>query len=125
MTQEQTGDVRAMTRAAGITPTVTRIDGPRHPMLTTLAPGERVLVAGGIGEPAPVEKSYGGGGGGGGRGRSGGGRRSGGGGGQPRSGGAKPAAGNGNRSRRRKPQSATTSSSSGRPHNAASFSGRR
>ena len=60
MTQEQTGDVRAMTRAAGITPTVTRIDGPRHPMLTTLAPGERVLVAGGIGEPAPVEKSYGG-----------------------------------------------------------------
>ncbi len=49
MTQEQTGDVRALTRAAGITPTITRIDGPRHPMLTTLAPGERVLVAGGLG----------------------------------------------------------------------------
>jgi superfamily II DNA/RNA helicase len=122
MTQEQTGDVRALTKAAGIKPTITRIDGPRHPMLTTLAPGERVLVAGGLGEPAPVDKSYGGGN----RGRSGGGRRSGGGGGQPRSGGAKPAAaGGGNRSRRRKPKSSTTSSTSGRPHSASSFSGRR
>ena len=52
MTQEQTGDVRALTRAAGIKPTITRIDGPRHPMLTTLAPGERVLVAGGLGVAA-------------------------------------------------------------------------
>lgn len=53
MTEEQVRDVRAMTRAAGIKPTVTRVDGPRHPVLTTLAPGERVLVAGGLApEPA-------------------------------------------------------------------------
>ena len=102
MTQEQTGDVRALTRAAGIKPTITRIDGPRHPMLTTLAPGERVLVAGGLGvtadEPRPRT-----GGGGGNRGRSGGGRgrsssqaRSTG----QKSGGQK-SSGGGNRSRRR------------------------
>ena len=100
MTQEQTGDVRALTRAAGITPTITRIDGPRHPMLTTLAPGERVLVAGGLGVPAEVDKpAWGGGGGGGrGRGRSGGGRpRSG----APKSsGGQKSSSGGGNRRRR-------------------------
>ena len=71
MTQEQTGDVRALTRAAGITPTITRIDGPRHPMLTTLAPGERVLVAGGLGVPAD-DSGPASGGGGGNRGRSGG-----------------------------------------------------
>ena len=49
MTQDQVRDVRDLTRAAGIKPTITRVDGPRHPMLTTLAPGERVLVAGGLG----------------------------------------------------------------------------
>ncbi|WP_230486848.1 DEAD/DEAH box helicase [Nocardioides anomalus] len=66
MTPEQVGDVRALTRAAGIKPTVTRIDGPRHPVLATLAPGERVLVAGGLApaEPAaaPAEPRRSGGG---------------------------------------------------------------
>jgi len=133
MTQDQVRDVRDLTRAAGINPTITRVDGPRHPMLATLAPGERVLVAGGLGVPAeePAPRSGGGrnrgrsgGGGGGGGGRSGGQPRSGAkprSEGQPRS-GQKPAGG-GNRSRRRGGQSSSTS---GRPHNAASFSsGRR
>ena len=42
MTDEQRRDVQSLTRAAGIKPQTTRIDGPAHPMLTTLAPGERV-----------------------------------------------------------------------------------
>ena len=52
MTEDQVRDVRDLARAAGIKPTITRVDGPRHPMLTTLAPGERVLVAGGLGVTA-------------------------------------------------------------------------
>ena len=47
MTDEQVRDVRDLTRAAGIKPTITKVDGPRHPVLVTLAPGERVLVEGG------------------------------------------------------------------------------
>ena len=43
MTDEQRRDVQSLTRAAGIKPQTTRIDGPAHPMLTTLAPGERSL----------------------------------------------------------------------------------
>ena len=39
MTDDQVRDVRALTRAAGIHPTITRIDRQRHPMLATLAPG--------------------------------------------------------------------------------------
>jgi superfamily II DNA/RNA helicase len=127
MTQEQTGDVRALTKAAGIKPTITRIDGPRHPMLTTLAPGERVLVAGGLGVTAdePAHRS----GGGGNRRRSGGGPA---GGGRGRSAGPKSAtgqkpSGGGNRSRRRgQGGPGGGQSSAGRSHNAASFSsGRR
>ncbi len=52
MTDDQVRDVRALTRAAGIKPLTTRVDGPAHPMLITLAPGERILVPGGLGEPA-------------------------------------------------------------------------
>ena len=84
MMDEQVRDVRALTRAAGIKPQMTRIDGPAHPMLTSLAPGERVLVPGGMGIESTTEPQRGGGGGGGGRrsgGGGGGGRRSGGGGG--------------------------------------------
>jgi superfamily II DNA/RNA helicase len=55
MTEDQVRDVRSLARAAGIKPTITRVDGPRHPMLTRLAPGERVLVAGGVDVPAPAE----------------------------------------------------------------------
>ncbi len=106
MTDAQVRDVRDLARAAGVKPTITRIDGPRHPMLATLAPGERVLVAGGLGSAEEPTQ------------RSGGGRNRG------RSGGQQPSgrrSGGGNRSRRRGGQS-----SGGRSHSAASFSsGRR
>src|SRR5215212_7168566 len=52
MTDQQVRDVRALTRAAGINPTTTKISGPGHAILHTLAPGERVLVAGGLGVEA-------------------------------------------------------------------------
>ena len=42
-TREQARDVHALTRAAGITPSTTRIQGPSHPLLAELAPGDRVL----------------------------------------------------------------------------------
>jgi superfamily II DNA/RNA helicase len=92
MTDDQVKDVRALTRAAGIKPTITRIDGARHPVLAELAPGQRVVVEGGFvaepvaqtaprsgtGTPARAGGRPGGGGGGGGRrrGSSGGRRRS-------------------------------------------------
>ncbi|WP_240770096.1 DEAD/DEAH box helicase [Nocardioides sp. GY 10127] len=41
MTSEQVRDVRDLTRAAGIKPTTTKVDGPSHPVLRSLAPGER------------------------------------------------------------------------------------
>jgi superfamily II DNA/RNA helicase len=43
MTSEQVGDVRGLTRAAGIRPTTTRITGGTHPVLLELAPGRRTL----------------------------------------------------------------------------------
>jgi superfamily II DNA/RNA helicase len=43
MTSEQVRDVRELTRAAGIAPTTTRIQGATHPVLVELAPGVRVL----------------------------------------------------------------------------------
>ena len=48
MTDQQVKDMRALTRAAGITPTTTQVPGPGHEILRVLAPGERVLVAGGL-----------------------------------------------------------------------------
>jgi superfamily II DNA/RNA helicase len=47
MLDDQVKDVRALTRAAGIKPTITRVSDPRHPVLAQLAPGERVVVDGG------------------------------------------------------------------------------
>jgi superfamily II DNA/RNA helicase len=44
-TREQARDVHALARAAGITPSVTRVGGAGHPLLAELAPGERVLLA--------------------------------------------------------------------------------
>ena len=44
MTDDQAGDVRALTRSAGITPATTRL-GPGHPLLRELAPGQRSFVA--------------------------------------------------------------------------------
>ena len=43
MTSDQVRDVRDLTRAAGISPTTTRIQGSSHPVLVELAPGTRVL----------------------------------------------------------------------------------
>lgn len=85
MTSEQRGDVRALTRAAGITPTTTRIQGPDHPVLQDLAPGERSRPGGIDLTPAASQGGRNGGNtGGNGGGNGGGGRR--------RSGGKKPAA---------------------------------
>ncbi|MGL5825247.1 MAG: DEAD/DEAH box helicase [Nocardioides sp.] len=46
MTDDQQRDVRALTKAAGITPRITRVDGGTHPVLRTLAPGDRVRAGG-------------------------------------------------------------------------------
>jgi superfamily II DNA/RNA helicase len=54
MTDEQVRDVRALTKAAGIRPVITRIEGSRHPVLATLAPGDRILVPGGYPDAAPA-----------------------------------------------------------------------
>jgi hypothetical protein len=146
MTDDQVSDVRALTRAAGIKPTTTRVQGVDHPLLQTLAPGERVLVPGGLApahtpEPqGPGRRSSGssprnGGGngaGGGGRGRRGPGqpRRSEGQGSAPagRSGGPRSGGkGRGGRGGSGGPTTYTTSSpglSGSSSHSAASFSGR-
>jgi superfamily II DNA/RNA helicase len=46
MTDDQQRDVRALTKAAGISPRITRVDGGSHPMLRELAPGDRVRAGG-------------------------------------------------------------------------------
>ena len=84
MTDQQVRDVRDLTRAAGINPTTTRVSGPEHAMLRELAPGERVLVAGGLPTSARPSRPSRGGGGGGGRRRGGSGRKGGGQGGRGR-----------------------------------------
>jgi superfamily II DNA/RNA helicase len=141
MTDQQVKDVRALTRAAGITPTTTKFSGSTHEILRELAPGERVLVPGGLGtsEDAPDSGNRGGGrnrrsGNGGG----GGGQRSGNGGGRgraPRSGNGASTSANGDangRPRRSRSgagaakRSGSGSSGSGAAsHSAAGFSGRR
>jgi len=122
MTDQQVKDVRDLTRAAKISPTTTKISGPTHPMLAQLAPGERVLVAGGLKDDRPERPQNGNGGGGGGRRRSGGRGRagSGGSGGSGRSQG-QSRSGQG-RSRGRSNGSAAPKSGG---HSAASFSGSR
>jgi superfamily II DNA/RNA helicase len=135
MTDEQVRDVRDLTRAAGIKPTTTKINGAGHPLLSELAPGERKLP-GGLVTEAPAEGNRGGGGRRSGGGGGGGGRRSGGGGrsggqakaGAPKSGAPKtgaPKSGNGG-SRRRSGAAASASGGSQLRHSSASFSsGRR
>ncbi len=132
MTDQQVRDVRDLTRAAGIKPTTTKVTGPNHEILRTLAPGERVLVAGGLVLAGGGDGGGSSSGGGGGRRRSGGGgggrnRGAGGGGGgqsrgQKSSGGQGGGSGAGSRSRRRP---AAGSGGSGGGHSAASFSGSR
>ena len=55
MTDQQVNDVRTLTRAAGIKPTTTKVSGPEHALLRQLAPGERVLVAGGLPDERPAQ----------------------------------------------------------------------
>lgn len=137
MTDDQRNDVRVLTRAAGIKPTTTKIDGARHPVLVELAPGARSLPGGlvTVADESQRRQNSGNGGGGGGRGRrrSGGGRAGAGqsGGGKTagaKSGGAKGGGGGrrrgGSSSARSGSRPVHTSSSGG--HSAASFSsGRR
>jgi superfamily II DNA/RNA helicase len=138
MTSEQVRDVRDLTKAAGIKPTTTRINGSTHPVLLELAPGVRTLTGSIDLAPTALHQQRGNsGGGGGGGGRN---RRRGGGGGQGRSAsssssaqraprtpkqgsGQKQSAG-GNRGPRR-PAAAARTASGGGSHSAASFSGRR
>jgi superfamily II DNA/RNA helicase len=140
MTDQQVKDVRALTRAAGITPTTTKFSGSTHEILRELAPGERVLVPGGLGTSTDEPEA---GNGGGGRNRrsgsgNGGGQRSGNGGGRsrtPRSGNAPSTSANGESSgrprRSRSGPSAAKRTGSGSggtgggSHSAAGFSGRR
>ena len=133
MTDSQVSDVRALTRAAGIQPTTTKVDSTAHPVLQQLAAGERryetpATVAEATGSTAAANSGSNGGSQGSGRnGSSGRGRsrrkpaaktaqtNSGG-----RS-GSKPSGGN--RSTRR-PAATSASSSGGRAHSASDFSRR-
>ncbi|GAA1913220.1 DEAD/DEAH box helicase [Nocardioides hwasunensis] len=63
MTDEQQRDVRDLTRQAGIKPVTTKVNGPDHPVLVQLAPGERTLVPGGLVVEVPTTNGGGGGGG--------------------------------------------------------------
>ena len=120
MTNEQVGDVRQLTRAAGIKARTTRLDGSAHPVLAELAPGERVKVPGGVVVEAPASA-------GGGNGRSQGRRR----GGRGRTGGSNGSQGGG-RNRARGGQGGSgrrsgsgprrSGTSGGGQHSAASFS---
>ncbi|MET3961308.1 superfamily II DNA/RNA helicase [Marmoricola sp. OAE513] len=137
MTDQQVRDVRDLTRAAGIKPTTTKVSGPHHEFLRELAPGERVLVPGGLGI-ATEEKQRSGGGQR--PRRSGGGSRSGGakngsrsgsassGGRGSRNGSAAPKSGGSEgsgRPRRNRSGGGSGSGSNGGGHSAAAFSGRR
>jgi superfamily II DNA/RNA helicase len=123
ITREQVREAKLLAKAAGISPVTTRVDGPSHPVLLDLAPGERVLS--GALEAAPSSpRTRSGGGGGGGRNRRRNGR------------GGRTPSGNG---RARAPQSADQKSStgsgrsrrssgrtsSGTAHSASAFSGAR
>jgi superfamily II DNA/RNA helicase len=118
MTDQQVRDVRALTRAAGIHPTTTKVSGPGHEILRTLAPGERVLVAGGLGTASTAEPS-------GSRGGRNGGRRPGTSAGRGRGGSGSASAqkvgGGGGRPRRRRTGGPAQTGGS---HSASSFSSR-
>ena len=96
MTGDQVRDVRDLTRAAGIKPTTTRVQGASHPVLAELAPGERTLSGGlDLSPEQPQQQRSGGSGGSGGRGRRPGGGQGRAGGGQGRSGAQGRASGQG------------------------------
>jgi superfamily II DNA/RNA helicase len=115
MTDEQVRDVRDLTRQAGIKPVTTKLQGPSHPVLAELAPGERVLVAGGLVVEAPARPAGGSGSSGrsgsgsGGRSRNRRGRGQGGGG----NGGGAPKSGGGQSGRARSSSGSSSASGSG------------
>jgi superfamily II DNA/RNA helicase len=122
MTDQQVKDVRDLTRAAKINPTTTRISGPQHAVLKQLAPGERVLVAGGFAEDRsdrterrqqPSSRGR--------RGPSGGGSRQGQG--QGRQGQRGQSSTGGERPNRKQSSRRGSGSGGGGSHSAASFSG--
>jgi len=132
MTDDQVRDVRALTRAAGVNPTTTKVGDVAHPVLKQLAPGDRHLP-GGLVTSAATEssgRSNGSrGGGGGNRGRKPSGQGRGSGGGRSNGSGASKSGGSGGgRSRGSSAGRRTGGSSSGGSgggHSASSFSGRR
>jgi len=101
MTNEQVRDVRDLTRAAGIRPTTTQVNGANHPLLAELAPGARTLTAGGMGLETPAPTTT-----------SGRGPRSGNGGGNRNRSQGQGQGQNGNRNRNRNRRSGTSSASS-------------
>jgi superfamily II DNA/RNA helicase len=117
MTDQQVRDVRALTRAAGINPTTTKVSGPGHAILRTLAPGERVLVAGGLGVAASDSERPGGSNRSGGRNRSRSGSRT-----APQKAARGAGQGGGGGSRRRRTGGSGGQSQGGGGHSAASFS---
>jgi superfamily II DNA/RNA helicase len=138
MTDDQVRDVRDLTRAAGIKPTITKITGSAHPVLAELAPGDRVTVPGGLVLEVPGQTPGSGSGGGGGRNGGGGGRNRsrGGGAGRSSSGGGRSSSGGGQAKApsaggstggagRSRGRGRSGSTGSGGSHSAASFSGRR
>ena len=120
MTDEQVREVRALTRAAGINPTTTKLDQASHAVLQELKPGVRATPGGLVaivtaqsgGNRGPRN---GGGGRGGNAGGSGGGNARRGGQRRGRSGGSRTPTGGGRSGSAPRPKS-------GRPHSAASFS---
>ncbi len=135
MLDSQRGDVRDLTRKAGIKPTTTKVN-PGHPLLVQIAPGDREYVdARSLGLLDPPAQQQGGSRNGGGR--NGGGRNGGGGRGRSRSGqggsgGQKSPGGRGSSaapsgsSRRRRPSGGGGGTGGGgRNHSAATFSGGR
>ncbi|OFJ50778.1 DEAD/DEAH box helicase [Mycolicibacterium grossiae] len=54
MLDDQVSDVRALTRKAGVKPTITKFSGASHPVLQEIAPGERVF-SGAIALETPAE----------------------------------------------------------------------
>ncbi|GGF50901.1 hypothetical protein GCM10011519_26100 [Marmoricola endophyticus] len=74
-TGEQMKDVRSLTKAAGISPTTTRVRDDNHPLLAELAPGARELVPGGLADEKPAAPQGQRGGSAGGSGNGGGGGR--------------------------------------------------
>jgi superfamily II DNA/RNA helicase len=119
MTDDQVRDVRSLTRAAGISPTTTRVSGPQHPVLVDLVPGERTVTAGGLvrEEERPARPARSGAP----SGRSG---RSGGNGATGRSGGGGAPAKSGGRSRSRRRPNRPAGTSGSSTHSAAAFSSR-